>query len=110
MKKIQRHTKAEMFAHIDSWRNSGKSQKVYCEQADLAYTTFQYWAKKFRRETVQDKAPAIAPGFIPVKVKSDPEMVREQVPNQLHFLFPNGIQVKCPESVHHEVLKTLLNP
>jgi hypothetical protein len=107
MRKTQRHSRDEMFAHIESWRGSGQSQKIYCEQAGLAYTTFQYWAKKFRQEAVQDKAMVNAPGFIPVKVQ--PDLVRGQMPHQLHFLFPNGIQVKCSERVHPEVLQRLLN-
>ena len=38
------------------------------------------------------------------------QMDQVGIPHQLHFLFPNGIQVMCPESVQPEVLRTLLNP
>ena len=48
-------------------------------------------------------------GFIPVQVQPDLEPDQVHAPGQLHFLFPNGIQVMCPESVSPEVLKTLLN-
>jgi hypothetical protein len=99
-----------MFAHIEAWKSSGQSQKVYCGQSGLAITTFQYWAKKYREESAQDEASAITPGFIPLEVQPDPEMIQEELPNQLHFLFPNGIQVKCSERVHPGVLRTLLNP
>jgi len=41
MRKIQRHTQEEMSAHIEACKNSGQAQKIYCEQVDLAYSTFQ---------------------------------------------------------------------
>jgi hypothetical protein len=99
-----------MYTHIEACKNSGQSQKGYCEQAGLAYTTFQYWAKKYREEYTEEEASEITPGFIPVKVQPDPEPDQSGFTNQLHFLFPNGIQVKCSERVHPEVLRTLLNP
>jgi len=110
MRKTQRHTQVEMYAHIEACKNSGKPQKVYCNQEGLAYSTFQYWAKKYREEISEDDTSEITPGFIPVKVQPDPETAQVDITNQLHFLFPNGIQVMCPESVHPEVLRTLLNP
>jgi len=110
MIKTQRHTQAEMFAQVEAWRKSNLPQKIYCTQQGLAYSTFQYWAKKYREEFSDQGAQEFTPGFIPVKVEPDPETNQVRIPGQLHFLFPNGIQVMCPESVHPEVLKTLLNP
>lgn len=109
MRKIQRHTQEEMYAHVEAWRNSIQPQKTYCKKHSIAYSTFQYWAKKYREDSSKDQITGTAPGFIPVKVQADRETDQVRFPNQLHFLFPNGIQVKCPESVHPEVLKTLLN-
>ena len=110
MRKIQRHSQSEMYGHIETCKSNGQAQKVYCKQQGLAYSTFQYWAKKYRKEFSEDEASDITPGFIPVKVEPDHGTDQGRIPNQLHFLFPNGIQVMCVESVHPEVLKTLLNP
>ena len=99
-----------MCAHIEACKHSGQSQKIYCEQEGLAYSTFQYWVKKFREEYAENEELEITPGFIPVEVQPDPEMDQVVGSNQLHFLFPNGIQVMCSESVQPEVLRTLLNP
>ncbi|MBN2697455.1 MAG: hypothetical protein JXR52_01410 [Bacteroidales bacterium] len=110
MRKTQRHTQAEMFAHVEACRDSNQPQKIYCKQYSIAYSTFQYWAKKYREASSEHEATEFTPGFIPVKVEPDPEMNQVTIANQLHFLFPNGIQVMCPESVHPDVLKTLLNP
>ena len=99
-----------MYAHIEAFKSSDHSQKAYCEQVGLAITTFQYWAKKHREEFSEVDAADVTPGFIPVEVQPDPEVDQGRITNQLHFLFPNGIQVMCPEGVHPEVLRTLLNP
>jgi len=99
-----------MFAHIKSCKNSNQPQKIYCKQRGIANSKFHYWAKKYREKFSINGASEIATGFIPVKVQPDPGMDQVRIPDQLHFLFPNGIQVMCPESVHPEVLKTLLNP
>lgn len=99
-----------MFSHVEACERSKQSQKIYCEQNGLAYSTFQYWAKKYRAEFSEDKATDESPGFIPVEVRPDPEIEQADVSDQLHFLFPNGIQVMCPAGVRPEVLRTLLNP
>ena len=110
MRKIQRHTQAKMFAHIEACKGSKQPQKVYCKHQDIAYSTFQYWAKKYRKEHSENEPIDNTPGFIPVQIQADPETDQATIQNQLHFLFPNGIQVMCPETVHPEVLQTLLNP
>ena len=99
-----------MFSHVEACKRSKLSQKIYCKEQGLALSTFQFWAKKYREEFLEEGASdAETPGFIPVQVQPDPEFDQVSPPVQLHFLFPNGIQVMCPESVHPEVLRTLLN-
>ena len=100
-----------MYRHIEACKQNGQSQKVYCNHHSIAYSTFQYWAKKYREEFAANKIADKPAGFIPVKVQPDPD-VSAQAPgtSQLHFLYPNGIQVVCPEGVHPEVLKNLINP
>jgi hypothetical protein len=110
MKKIQRHSRYEMISHLEACRSSKQSQKQYCQLQGIAPSTFQYWVKKCREEFSENEASSQTPGFIPVKVQPDPKTEPDRVPGQLHFLFPNGIQVMCPENVHPEVLKALLNP
>ena len=99
-----------MFSHVDAFRSSKQSQRIYCNRHGIALSTFQYWAKKYREEFSENDNSGETPGFIQVRVQPDPEVDQVRVPGQLHFLFPNGIQVMCPESVDTEVLKTLLNP
>jgi len=100
-----------MFAHVEACKNGNDPQKTYCKQYGIAYSTFQYWAKKYRKKVSEKGVIDRQVGFIPVKVQSEPEVL-SYTPgvNQLHFLYPNGIQVMCPEGVHPEVLKNLINP
>jgi hypothetical protein len=98
-----------MFSHVEACQSSRQSQKIYCQQKGLALSTFQYWAKKYREEFSKADVSDDTPGFISVKVQPDPESDQVHIPGQLHFLFPNGIQVKCRESISPEVLRLLLN-
>jgi len=98
-----------MFSHVESCKIGKQTIKSYCDQKGIPLSTFHYWAKKYRKEFSKDEVSEDVPGFIPVQVQSDPGANQERVPGQLHFLFPNGIQVMCPENIDHNVLKTLLN-
>ena len=111
MRKIPRHTQAEMFVHVEACKESNQPQQAYCKQQGIAYSTFQYWAKKYRKEFKANNGTDISPGFIPLKLQPYPEILAQgPVVNQLYFLYPNGIQVMCSERVNPEVLKTLINP
>ncbi|WP_419630925.1 IS66 family insertion sequence element accessory protein TnpA, partial [Thiolapillus sp.] len=35
--------------HISAWQQPGLTQKAYCEQQELRYSTFGYWVRKLRR-------------------------------------------------------------
>lgn len=111
MREIQRYSRFEMFSHVEACRSSKQSQKTYCEQKGIAISTFQYWAKKYQEEFSKERtSDDDTAGFIQVQVQPDPIAEPESVPGQLHFLFPNRIQVMCQDCVSPEVLKILLNP
>ena len=99
-----------MYGHIENCYLSKQSQRVYCQEHGLAYSTFQYWAKKYRKGHISNANPDTAPGFIAVRVQPDPQDNKTHNPGQLHFLMPNGVQVMCPETIQPQVLQTLLNP
>ena|SRR5438128_5936644 len=60
-----KHTQEQMFAIIASWKQSGLSQKAYCEQNQIRYYVFHYWYKRYRDEQSNSTEPA----FIPLNVK-----------------------------------------
>src|SRR4051794_22107143 len=50
----------QMYAHIEQWKQSGLSQKVYCEQQAVKYHVFHYWYKLYRDQH-QQAAPQQQP-------------------------------------------------
>jgi len=70
--------------------------------------TILYYERKYLESHAKDEHTDNAPGFIPVQVQPEPEKKKESIPQQLYFIFPNGIQIICPESVHPAILKLLL--
>lgn len=52
--------------HIDAWKQSGQTQKVYCEQHCLGQASFQRW---YRICMLEEKSKASTPvTFVPVNV------------------------------------------
>ena len=37
-----------MFSLIEIWQASGQSQRIFCQEKDLAYSKFHYWYKKYQ--------------------------------------------------------------
>ena len=37
--------------HIERWRNSGMTQKDYCRQNGLKWSTFHYWKQRLREKS-----------------------------------------------------------
>jgi hypothetical protein len=40
----------KMFEVISHWQKSGLSQKAWCEQNNITYSSFHYWYKRFRSQ------------------------------------------------------------
>src|SRR4051794_14952721 len=84
--------KEQMYAHIDEWKQSGLSQKVYCEQRGVKYHVFHYWYKLYRDQYQQAapepklKSPAT---FIPLTLSASPAtaFVELYLPGGHHLVF-----------------------
>lgn len=53
-------------ARIETWRQSGKSQREFCEERGIPLSTFQWWRKRLREQTEQDRED---PGFVEVALR-----------------------------------------
>ena len=78
----QRHR--QMYALIEKSQNSPLSQKAFCQQEDLALSTFAYWLKKYRRS--QQTAD-----FIPMKIN---ERSSQKQSEWCEIEFPGGIVIR----------------
>jgi len=65
----------QMYAHIEQWKQSGLSQKVYCEQQAVKYHVFHYWYKLYRdqhQQAVPEPEPKPSATFIPLTLNTSP--------------------------------------
>lgn len=57
-----------MFERMAHWQRSGLSQKLWCEQNNMTYATFQYWYKRFRCAAEQQPVN----DFVPLTIDAVP--------------------------------------
>jgi len=75
-------TKTEkMFALVDEWKQSGKTQKQFCREIDLKVGTFAYWVAK--RKRAEDSPGG---GFALVDVTG-------QQNRPVEITYPNGVKL-----------------
>jgi hypothetical protein len=79
--------------HIAGWRESGLSQKTYCQQQGLSIASFGYWRTRLHRKPVDSGK------FIPVKLSGATSSVT--------VLLPAGLRIDCPVHALAEVLPVL---
>jgi len=69
------HVREQMYAHIEQWKQSGLSQKVYCEQQGVRYHVFHYWYKLYRdqhQQTAQKPPSKPSVAFLPLTLSTSP--------------------------------------
>jgi hypothetical protein len=108
MRKIQTPTQSKQPSPQGSRKESKQSQTSSSKQLDMDDATILYWERKYLESRTKEEPTDNVSGFIPVQVQPEPEKKKESTPQQLQFIFPNGIQIICPESVHPAILKLLL--
>lgn len=79
---------------VDEWEQSGMSKKQFCQERNIAPSTFYYWCKK--KSEVND--------FMPVKIKE--EAVES---SSTEVVFPTGARVIFHKGVTASFLKSLLS-
>ncbi|TYL47924.1 IS66 family insertion sequence element accessory protein TnpA [Marinomonas sp. IMCC 4694] len=72
-------------AHIEKWRLSGLSAKVFCEQEGLVYHQFGYWRQKLASA---NDAPHES------KLVSVALVTPSHQTNELEILLPNGMVIR----------------
>jgi len=98
---------ARMFNLIESYKSSGQTQKDFCLDNDINYSTFQFWLKQYRlnnnAETHEKRLSSN--GFMPIKVSP--------CSGQIHFGFqieyPNGIRILMDTVPDVNLIRELLD-
>lgn len=91
-------TKQLMFSLIEIWKSSGKSQKEFCQEKDLAYHKFHYWFKKYND---QNSERTDGSAFVPVSLKSAAN-------SNLEVVYPDGRRLIFHQPVDAGFLRVLL--
>lgn len=85
--------------HLASWKNSGLTQKVYCEQAGISYGSFVYQHTRITRRTERT-----ALKFIEKKI---PEQNQACNIPRLQLMLPNGIRIGIEGELDMSLLDTV---
>lgn len=92
-------TQQLMFSLIEIWKSSGKTQKQFCQEKDLAYHKFHYWFKKYHIHQGQGSAES------PFLSVSMPPSSR----NGLEIVYPDGRRLIFHQGVDAGFLRALLS-
>jgi len=93
MKENKRHQREEMMISlIEQWSESGKTQKVFCQEKGIAIATFYYWLKR-HRQRLEEK------GFLPVEISSGAS---------IEIRYPDGVVLQLPATTKLEIVKQLI--
>ena len=92
-------TQQLMFSLIEVWKSSGKTQKEFCQEKDLAYHKFHYWFKKYKGQAQQasDGSPFMSISMRPALGAG-----------KLEIVYPDGRKVIFHQQVDAGFLRALL--
>lgn len=89
--------------HVHEWKESGLSQKAYCEVHSLALPAFGYWKRKFAQKK---KA---APQFYPLTISTGNEANRNSTRTGLQVHLKNDrFRIEIGADFSPEALKNLI--
>ena len=91
----------KMFALIEGWSASGRSQKVWCAEHGISIHQFQYWKRRHQAEHSTGQASS-APSFVPILLPG----TTSQPFAELHY--PDGRRLLLHGGIDAHFLKALL--
>lgn len=97
IKKYQRQGRDFWRDQINQYKISGLSQKRFCSQHNLSFSTFSNWKTKLEKESL--KRPAL------VEIPQD--LFSPQENNFIELTTPEGISIKISEEVSVSVLQKI---
>lgn len=83
--------KEYMLSQVESWKQSGISQRAFCNKAGIKLATFSYWIKKSKERD------DLTGGFITL-----PNPVTA-LKSQYEIVYPNGVTLKVQNTDLKEI-------
>jgi hypothetical protein len=92
----------KMFKGINRWKQSGLSQKDWCERNHVSYATFHYWYRRYRNleSFMEEKSE----GFVRLMVGSD-----GSTDGWCELSVPDGRRLVFHQAVGADFLKQLMS-
>lgn len=85
----------------------GITQRDFCRKHGIAYSTFQLYLSKYRRQQIDHPKPATSPGrFVPLTLPGITISAGNQFPCEL--IWPNGMTIRFREIPSPEYLMALI--
>lgn len=97
-----KNTQEQMFSVIGLWKQSGLSQKAWCEQNQVRYHVFHYWYKRYRNKQSNSSETA----FIPLNVKPS---FSEAACANIEVVLADGKRILFHRSVSSDFLKAVIS-
>ena len=98
---MNQSTQQSMFLLITQWKDSGKSQKEFCDEHAVTYSKFHYWLQKYRHQQPIDSASS---SFVRVQIAG------EALPCAvgLEVVYPDGRRLIFKHPVEALFLRNLM--
>lgn len=90
-----------MFSLIEVWKRSGKTQKEFCREKDIAYHKFHYWFKKYNEQHLESSQSA----FMQVRVNNTSST---SLSGGIEVVYPDGRKLIFHQPVEAAFLRSLL--
>ena len=103
-KKIMQYdkqTQEHMLEMVSSWKQSGLSQKAFCEQNNIRYYVFHYWYKRYR-----DRSSCKPTGFVQLEVERSSS---HQCFANIEVVLADGKRILFHQPVSSDYLKSVIS-
>lgn len=100
---MEKSQQQRMFEAIRLWQQSGLSQKAWCKEHHLTYSSFHYWYKRYRSQQSDNSQKDTAKGFVRLLVQEGPG------PGWCELVWGEGKKLVFHQPLSAEFIRTLMD-
>jgi hypothetical protein len=95
---------------VESWKQSGLTQRAFCALKNANYEKLKYWSRKNKDLDINTKSkvdinqPQNISDFIPIDVHNTPT----DDFTEFQLTYPNQVKLTCPSGTNLTTLKSLI--
>ena len=104
----RKEKRVQMYKLIETFLSSGKTQKQFCQQHAIRYSTFLFWLRRYRgeRQPIPIQKVKTEGSFIPIHFSSkDPSPDLEYT---WSVEYPNGVRIRFNSRPDMDMLRGLV--